>query len=99
MSWGPLLSTETRAGDGRRLAGPAGGWRRLCCLSWKRAASWLHITFIVIVSTGLPSLMAGLGNDVVMGHALPKRIWATDSRFRWNARLFDFQLPSFDCIY
>lgn len=45
-----------RAGRGR------GGLHRC---SWNRAASWSHITFILIVSTGLPSLMAGLGNDVV----------------------------------
>lgn len=46
-------------------AGGRGGGGRLRCCSWKRAASWLHIMFILIVSTGLPSLMAGLSNDVV----------------------------------
>lgn len=67
--------------------------------SWKWAASWLHILFILIVSKGLPSLMAGLGNDVVMGGMRYKEIWAADSHFRWNAWLFDFHLPSLDCIY
>lgn len=53
----------------------------------------------MIVSTGLPSLMAGLGNDVAMGRAFPRRIRAADARLRRNAWLFDFQLLPFDCIY
>lgn len=64
---GPLLSTEPKAGDERRLAGQVGGWDGLCRLFLEVSCLLVTYSFILIVSTGLPFLMAGLGNDVVMG--------------------------------